>query len=82
MILSRVVLPLPDGPIIPTNSPCSIVKSISVKARWVMLPSYTLLTCFTFSMHYLGHRIELESEAGQGTVIRLIFSATQNLTAR
>ncbi|MFK7692213.1 sensor histidine kinase [Paenibacillus sp. HJGM_3] len=31
--------------------------------------------------HYLGHRIELESEAGQGTEIRILFSSTQNLTA-
>lgn len=29
---------------------------------------------------YLGHRIELDSEVGKGTEIRLIFSRTQNLT--
>lgn len=29
---------------------------------------------------YLGHRIELASETGKGTEIRLIFSRTQNLT--
>lgn len=29
---------------------------------------------------YLGHRIELDSEVGKGTVIRVIFSRTQNLT--
>ena len=30
---------------------------------------------------HLGHRIELESEPGKGTIFRLIFSETQNLTA-
>ncbi|RDW16655.1 sensor histidine kinase [Oceanobacillus chungangensis] len=29
---------------------------------------------------HLGHRIELESEVGEGTSIRIIFSETQNLT--
>lgn len=29
----------------------------------------------------LGHRIELESQEGKGTTIRLIFTATQNLTS-
>ncbi|PYI51333.1 sensor histidine kinase [Paenibacillus flagellatus] len=29
---------------------------------------------------YLGHRIELESEVGRGTAIRLIFSRSQNIT--
>ena len=29
----------------------------------------------------LGHRIELDSQEGKGTTIRLIFTATQNLTS-
>lgn len=31
---------------------------------------------------YLGHRIELDSEVGKGTEIRIIFSRTQNLTTQ
>lgn len=31
-------------------------------------------------IHHLDHRIELESEVGDGTVVRIIFSSTQNLT--
>ncbi|MDA7025148.1 sensor histidine kinase [Bacillus sp. CLL-7-23] len=30
---------------------------------------------------YLGHRLELESEEGKGTTIRMIFTSTQNLTS-
>ncbi|MGN9867219.1 sensor histidine kinase [Bacillus swezeyi] len=30
---------------------------------------------------HLGHRVELDSEEGKGTTVRLIFSATQNLTS-
>lgn len=29
---------------------------------------------------YLGHKIEMESEAGKGTVFRIVFSPEQNLT--
>jgi two-component system, OmpR family, sensor histidine kinase YxdK len=28
----------------------------------------------------LGHRIEIDSKAGEGTTIRIIFSVTQNIT--
>jgi signal transduction histidine kinase len=30
---------------------------------------------------HLGHRIELESKMGEGSLFRLIFGKTQNLTA-
>jgi signal transduction histidine kinase len=29
----------------------------------------------------LGHRIELDSKAGEGSTFRIIFSVTQNLTS-
>src|SRR5699024_12280293 len=39
IIFNKVVFPLPDGPIIPTNSPSSISSCISVRARYGTLPS-------------------------------------------
>ena len=45
IILNKVVLPQPDGPIIEKNSPCSIVKLISFK---IWTPSKLLLTLTIF----------------------------------
>ena len=47
IMLSRVVLPLPDSPIIETNSPSEAEKSISVSASVITL--LVLYTFFTFS---------------------------------
>ncbi|MNR17115.1 hypothetical protein D3C85_1337570 [compost metagenome] len=50
-MFSSVVLPEPDGPIIPTNSPLLIVKSMSCSAvNTFPLEPYTFFNCFAWAM--------------------------------
>lgn len=62
IIFNNVVFPLPEGPIIPTNSPSVIVKLIFKSAVCETFPVYSLLRSFTFYYFHMRNPPNIQTK--------------------